>query len=63
MHVALYHEIETKLVPALQQLRTTFEERNIHLIILLNWTDTSTRCNTYSFRTRNKWLALYARKV
>ena len=27
MHVALYHEIETKLVPALQQLRTTFEEK------------------------------------
>ena len=36
MHVALYHEIETKLVPALQQLHVPLlKKRNIHLIILL----------------------------
>lgn len=35
MHVALYHEVETKLEPALKHLRDTFKEKKINTNQLL----------------------------
>ena len=35
MHVALYHEIETKLEPALKHLRDTFKEKKTNINQLL----------------------------
>ena len=35
MHVALYHEVETKLEPALKNLRNTLKEKKININQLL----------------------------
>ena len=35
MHVALYNEVETKLEPALNNLRNTFKEKKKNLMTLL----------------------------
>ena len=47
MHVALFHEVETKLEPALNHLRQTFKKKKTNINQSLKLTHTFARCNAY----------------
>ena len=53
MHVALYHEIETKLEPALKHLRDTFKEKKTNINQLLKLVELTYKMLPNSIRTRN----------
>ena len=52
MHVALYHEIETKLEPALKHLRDTFKKKT-NINQLLKLVELTYKMLPNSIRTRN----------